>query len=122
MKILLVGGAHQGKRAYAEATFGLCALDFAPGGRAVDHFHLVVREHMERGRDPADLLPEPAANVDWIILCDEVGGGVIPLDAFDRRWRESVGRLCCRLAAQADIVERISCGIPLRLKGPVPHA
>lgn len=117
MKVLIVGGANQGKRVWAGRAYQLTESDFAAGGRAVDALHLLVRERMRRGGDPDALLAELDTRPGWVILCDEVGCGVIPVDAFDRRWREAVGRLCCELAARADIVERVSCGIPLRLKG-----
>ena len=50
------------------------------------------------------------------IICDEVGCGITPLDRTDRDWRERVGRLCCRLAAEADEVYRVHCGLGVRIK------
>ena len=38
-------------------------------------------------------------------------------DAETREWREAVGRMNAALAAQADTVTRIFCGLPLELKG-----
>ena len=46
----------------------------------------------------------------------EVGAGVIPLSASDREWREKAGRLACLLAARADIVVRMVCGVPIMVK------
>lgn len=46
----------------------------------------------------------------------EVGAGVIPLAAADRTWRESAGRLACLLAERADVVIRMVCGVPVRIK------
>ena len=46
----------------------------------------------------------------------EVGAGVIPLDAAEREWREKAGRLACLLASRADIVVRMVCGVPIRVK------
>jgi predicted ATP-dependent serine protease len=45
-----------------------------------------------------------------------LGGGVVPADPLLRAWRDEVGRLCQRLAAQSEMVERLCCGIPQRLK------
>lgn len=120
MKILLVGGAHQGKRQYAESAYGVAPGDFAEtlSAGAVDGLHRLVRQLMEEGEDPESaVLGALEHRGGWVVLCDEIGGGVVPVDAFDRRWREETGRLCCKLAERADIVERVSCGIPLRLKG-----
>ena len=51
-----------------------------------------------------------------VVVCDEVGLGVVPLDPFERRWREETGRALCLLAAAAERVERVSCGLGQRLK------
>lgn len=51
-----------------------------------------------------------------VVCCCEIGQGVVPIDADKRAWRELVGRTCSRLAAQADEVVRMVCGIPVVLK------
>jgi adenosylcobinamide kinase/adenosylcobinamide-phosphate guanylyltransferase len=55
-----------------------------------------------------------------VVVCHEVGSGIIPAKARDREAREATGRLCNRLAAQADQVVRLVCGLPLTIKGPPP--
>ena len=57
-----------------------------------------------------------AAHPGGVLICDEVGCGVTPLDRNDRVWREAVGRLCCELAARAEAVYRVHCGVGVRLK------
>ena len=52
-----------------------------------------------------------------VILLDDIGCGVVPFEAADRRWRDRCGRLYCRLTAMADQVDRIWAGLPQRLKG-----
>ena len=52
-----------------------------------------------------------------ILIGDEISGGVIPIDKFERQWRDETGRLYKFLASEADIVDRIFAGLPLRLKG-----
>ena len=51
-----------------------------------------------------------------IIVCDELGCGVVPMDAFERAWRERTGRIGCELAKQAEAVYRVTCGIGTRIK------
>ena len=51
-----------------------------------------------------------------IVVCQEVGSGVIPLAKEDRIYRDAVGRLCVRLAQRATSVIRVVAGIPVRLK------
>lgn len=52
-----------------------------------------------------------------VVIATEVGGGVVPLDPDERRSREAAGRLACLLAARADTVIRVHCGLPCLLKG-----
>ena len=125
---LIIGGRAQGKLDYLLAKGELdpsqvldgasCPLDPPPGGAAaLDHLHLWVRRALLAGRDPLEALSAwERARPEIVFLCDEVGCGVVPLDPFDRVWRESVGRLCCRLAARAARVERVFCGVPTILK------
>ena len=74
-----------------------------------------VGEALDRGEDPMELLPRLADRE--YVLCREVGCGVVPIHLAERRWREEVGRLCCRLAREAAGVVRLWCGIPVWLKG-----
>ena len=57
------------------------------------------------------------ANPDRILVTDEIGYGIVPMDPFEREYREAVGRLCCRLAGEAEAVVRLYCGIPSVIKG-----
>ena len=52
-----------------------------------------------------------------VVIATEVGGGVVPADPDERRKREAAGRLACLLAARADTVIRVCCGLPRLLKG-----
>ena len=54
------------------------------------------------------------------VLATEVGGGVVPMDAAERAAREAAGRLACLLAARADCVVQMFCGLPTVLKGELP--
>lgn len=51
-----------------------------------------------------------------VVVCCEVGQGVVPMDARERAWRERVGRACAVLARDATRVVRMVCGIPLVIK------
>ena len=56
------------------------------------------------------------ANPDIILICDEVGGGIVPLKKEDRIYREIVGRALCCAVKKSDRVERVMCGIGQCLK------
>ena len=52
-----------------------------------------------------------------VVNAVEVGSGVVPVSAQERRDREAAGRLACLLAKKANTVIRVFCGIPTVLKG-----
>ena len=52
-----------------------------------------------------------------IVISDEVGNGVVPVDKDEREYRERVGRCLIRIAEAASRVERIMCGLGQRIKG-----
>ena len=56
------------------------------------------------------------ANPEIILICDEVGGGIVPLKKEDRIYREAVGRALCCAVKKSDRVERVMCGIGQCLK------
>lgn len=116
--ILIVGGAKQGKLDYVLKKTGLGPEDVARNPESArnkpifDGLAQWVRAHPDT--ELSGLLQD---NPDVIILCDEVGCGVVPVDPAERAWREAVGRLCCALAERAERVERICCGLSMVLKG-----
>lgn len=124
--ILVIGGAGSGKGAFVREVLGVPERDIARG--ALDGRPCVADAH-ELLRPGADV---PGAAQGWealvgplgakaVVTCDEVGCDLIPLDAGLAGWRESVGRLCCALAARATCVVRMTCGIPQAIKGELPR-
>lgn len=122
---LILGGAYQGKRAYAEMIFP--GLTWADGeeipfreienAAAIDRFHLLVKRWMLAGKSADDLTEKILGmNRKIIILCDEIGCGLVPVDAFEREYREAAGRVCVELAEHARRVDRVVCGIGMRMK------
>ena len=109
MMVLLVGGAYQGKAALAKRLY--------PDLPLAQNLHARVREELGAGRDPMALLDGLRGHV---ITCDEVGCGVVPLDRADEDYREAVGRLCCAIADEADVVVRVMAGVPQWIKGEKP--
>lgn len=57
-----------------------------------------------------------AENPHMVIVSNEVGYGVVPLDQTEREYREIMGRISTGLAAFADRVSRTVCGIEVVLK------
>ena len=115
---LIIGGAGQGKLRCALAFTGLNA---SQAGNLPEE-NPPILNHLETWlKTAADPLPALEAYLarrpDAVILCNEVGCGVVPMDRADRDWRERVGRTCCYLAERAERVIRVYCGIPMVLKG-----
>ena len=52
-----------------------------------------------------------------VVSAAETGCGVVPADPAERAAREASGRLCVLLAARAEKVIRVWCGLPEVLKG-----
>ena len=51
-----------------------------------------------------------------VIISDEVGNGIVPIEAFEREYRERTGRILVELAKKAEEVERVICGIGQKIK------
>ncbi len=51
-----------------------------------------------------------------ILVTNEVGSGIVPEYELGRRFRDLAGRINQRLAASADEVVLVACGLPLRLR------
>lgn len=121
--MLVVGGAHSGKRTFVREKLGFAADDFvdvaqlAEGGVPAAFAGRVAyrAEELVRALD-ADRALERLIGFDAVIL-SLVGSGVVPMRAEDAQWRERAGRLGCALAARADVVVRMTCGIPQVIKG-----
>ncbi len=114
--ILIIGGLAAGKRAYAEHTLGFRTEDMADG--LLDRRPVLYNLQALVRQDPGgagDLLPHLLDKA--VVICDEVGSGVVPTDREERLWREACGRLCISLAERAQRVVRVQCGLPQVLKG-----
>nr|WP_319487722.1 bifunctional adenosylcobinamide kinase/adenosylcobinamide-phosphate guanylyltransferase [uncultured Caproiciproducens sp.] len=124
---LIIGGYGQGKLNYLLRETGLqknqvvdgeqCELNQTSHCFALNHLHLYLRRLMEQGHDPQSIIEQMITeNSDMIIVCDEVGCGIVPMEPFEREWRETTGRICCMLAQRATRVDRVFCGIATTIK------
>ena len=53
---------------------------------------------------------------DCIVISDEIGNGIVPIDSAERDYRERTGRILVELAGKAEEVERVICGIGQKIK------
>ena len=83
----------------------------------VNHLHRYIREQLRQGTDPEAMIENfGKEHPDCILICDEIGNGIVPMEAEERTYRERTGRILEQLAAQADEVVRVVCGIGQKIK------
>lgn len=107
--IFVTGPLFAGKEEYIKSALGLSDAELCT---------CAVRDVQElvSGTEDIEVLAEKLSAY-RVVIATEVGGGVVPIDAKQRRDREAAGRLACLLAERADIVVRVCCGLPQILKG-----
>ena len=132
MKVI-IGGYAQGKLAYVtgrlpEGSFLVCdgrlpeeeekaALKEGKKLLILNGFHRMVKKNLQEGKDPAFLVESLCREYPkCYVISDEIGNGIVPMDAFEREYREQTGRLLTKLAAEADEVVRVLCGIGQKIK------
>lgn len=125
--MLIIGGAYQGKLEYALELTGYKKEEFLDGktceletifqAKGIYGFHEYVKRYLEYSEDLNHLAEELwKRNPELVVITNELGYGVVPCDAADRRWREATGRICTKLAKKARMVTRVVCGIGMVLK------
>lgn len=122
---MIIGGAYQGKEQYAKKTYPdrnflygeLISMEELFQAEGVIGLHAFIRKEMKNNVDLSTLAEELIKkNPKVILVSDEIGYGVVPIDAFDRAYREQVGRICTKLAAYSKKVTRVALGIGTVIK------
>ena len=133
-KILVVGGRYQGKTEWVRQQFNtyqeisgeqlwqeIKKMEWKEkepsGGICILQFHEVLRQWMAKKCFDSEKVKEFLRHTSWVIVADEIGCGVVPMEKEERLWRETTGRVLCAAAKEADEVYRVYCGIPQRIKG-----
>lgn len=128
--VLITGGAWQGKTDFAK-KFLLekedRRLKIVDGSQAAEEdwrqvdlftdFHLWVARLLREDRDVYEAVNRMLEeNPTITVTVNELGCGIVPVDAFDRKWRETTGRVCCLLAQKSTEVYRVTCGVATKIK------
>ena len=107
--IMITGGSFQGKTEYARAQY--------PDREIIVHFEEQILQCIRENRDPAAYTGQfIESHPDAVVLMDEIGNGIVPVDREEREYREAVGAAGQELAALAGEVYRVTAGIPVRIK------
>ncbi len=124
---LYIGGACQGKLALACQENGMmpeaaCNCEFCEKedifkAVLIYGLHHYIRRFIFTDEEKEELINRlKAENPGGILICDEVGCGVVPIDRREREYREYTGRVLTELAKAAGTVVRVYCGIGEKIK------
>lgn len=117
--ILIVGGIGSGKTQYVKANLGYPEEKISQDVWSEKPVLLGLEESIRSVGVFSEDWFAPLCQKE-VVVCCEVGCGVVPISGAERRWRDEVGRACNRLAAEAETVVRMVCGIPQVIKGIGP--
>ncbi|MDT8344828.1 MAG: bifunctional adenosylcobinamide kinase/adenosylcobinamide-phosphate guanylyltransferase [Thermohalobaculum sp.] len=88
----------------------------------IDCLTLWLSNLMHHGREPGAETARLIAAMDLapgrvVLVSNEIGLGLSPMNELGRAFRDEQGRLNQRIAAVADHVEFVAAGLPITLKG-----
>ncbi len=123
---IIIGGACNGKRDYVRTMLAGREAEWFEGviPKQSDSCQLMVVAGIEKWlaetklseEDAIDYVLAAVASRHVIIVMTDIGRGIVPIDAQQRKLRDACGRLYQRLMAEADEVTRIWYGIAKTLK------
>ena len=109
---LIIGGAYQNKYEWALSKY--------KEQNIWNDFHLFVKENLAAGKTSDEIKQVIESKINSkpgiVIICDEIGCGIIPATKEERTYRETTGRLLCFIASKAESVYRITCGVEQKIK------
>ena len=137
--ILVIGGYAQGKLSYVRDRFKISEKDIIDLDLVTDdstcdilmgdyiydrqvvlyNINSYIRRCLDRDQDYdyKALINRIIKNFPYaVIITDEVGCGIVPMERNERYAREVIGRAQCMLADAADEVIRVVCGISNKIK------
>lgn len=120
---MIIGGAYQGQTQWAQEQYNIEWIDGADclfqeiyTCQGILNFHLYIKRILQAGEATEFAKELIERNPDLILVSNEVGYGLVPIDGFERNFREAVGRICTELASASDEVVRVVMGIGTRIK------
>lgn len=112
--ILVIGPSASGKHQYV-LSLGYDESDISDGVLSDKPVLINLQDLIVKDPDISKCILNDLLSKD-VVCCDEVGGGIVPIDPELRILRDIIGRLCCDLAKEASQVVRMVCGIPVQIK------
>lgn len=113
---LIIGGTAQGKTDFAYTFLK------ADKKNIVNNLHVLIQDNMRNGIHSfeeilAIVIAITEENPDTVFIGNEIGCGIVPLEAFERDYRDMVGHIYCYIAKNSTHVYRVICGIGTCIKG-----
>lgn len=124
---VIIGGAHNGKRDFVKRLledvqyqwvhFSADDLEITSGNKVViDRIeHWLAQTELPEA-DAVEFILKMVEGKDVIFILTDIGRGIVPMDAEQRKLRDACGRLYQQLIAHADEVTRIWYGLAQTLK------
>ncbi|MBQ8663044.1 MAG: bifunctional adenosylcobinamide kinase/adenosylcobinamide-phosphate guanylyltransferase [Eubacterium sp.] len=128
---MIIGGAYQGQIEWAQEQYKdinwingeTCEFSEVFTCQGILNFHAYMKRILQEEPDivsesKLQILAERLIekNPDIIVVSDEIGCGLVPIDAFERQYREQTGRICTELASYSEQVVRVVMGIGTIIK------
>ena len=133
--IFVIGGYSQGKLDYVKKRFMSEEINIMDAAELIidakseyfeissaqrviiNNINTAIADIIKNGKSPEDAIKKMINDYpDAVILSDEVGNGIVPIDKSERLIREKIGRVQCLLAKEAEEVIRVICGIGQKIK------
>ena len=113
MMRFVTGGACQGKHTFVNGKF--------PQEMCITIREEQILENMSAGIDTILQLQKEIAEVELsggqaIIIMNETGSGITPMELSQRKLRDEMGKIGCALATEAEEVYRVIAGIGIQIK------
>lgn len=139
VEAVITGGRYAGKTAFAREILPdvmwedgrTIGLDQLGGAEGIDHMEDLIERWLSRCGLSDDVADASACEVlaghlytelmqerktPLSVVCAQMGGGIVPISARERRLQEVTGRLSMRLMEQAENGWLVVCGQSVRLK------
>lgn len=123
--IFIFGGRCQGKLSFAKEIFGNNLTVFNARSNFIESFsnfdiiiniEEVVRELLKRSEKPSEYFYNNLKEFEnKIIIGNEIGCGIVPVDDFERLWRDETGFVYQLLCRNSKEVYRVFAGIGKKL-------
>ncbi|MCR4687383.1 MAG: bifunctional adenosylcobinamide kinase/adenosylcobinamide-phosphate guanylyltransferase [Lachnospiraceae bacterium] len=119
--ILVIGGSHQGKRDFVCEKYNITSerlhgsLVDEEGTYAVYDLQQIIRDNLDSDVKKI-VMDYIESHPDVIIICNEIGNGLVPIDEKDRYYRDVTGEILIEIARRSAEVWRVICGTGQKIK------